>query len=680
MAALSTFTEDYSAALDSEKWDIFNAVATGGVLELTPPNTAATETYAWTDGWVGHSLDSVYFQVVRPPQSTGGPVFQYLRVRNTSDDGTYIDWLIDSSNGHLIARYQTSFTPDGNDVDLGVWDEVDHKWLKIELSGGTLTWQTAPDAGGTPGTWTVQRTKTSVTGFTDVVPAFFAIKTDTATLTQSVQIDGLNTTGTSESVSHATSGALTGSGASLAGTAARTRQHAATGDLQAAGAILDATATHQGPHAASGDLVGPGAALSGVAARTRQHAASGDLTGPGASVTGAAALNKTHATDGVLQGAGAAVEAAAARTLVHDTSGDLAGPGAAVEGAASRTRLHETDGVLAGQTATLAATALRENTSKTDSIRDAFDGAALDTGMWTASVPQGTGSSVLAGGALVQTVTSGETGDRVEVISVNAKDLTDSHVFARLSQPIQTAGSGDGAEAVLEVEASAGNSLSWHQQSVGTLEAQRTEGGVVQDNVIRSYTPSTDAWLRIREKDGTVYWQTAPASSDDPPLEGQWVTRYSLPVSSLAFALTAVKVRFTAGVWWNQGGIPTQPAKWDCVNTQTRAALSHDTSGDLAAAGASLAGAASIRVQHATSGALAGSGASLSAAAGHGPEHRCSGALVGSSAIISANGSTSDATRKLWIDAQDMAGAWSDKPQSADPWTPVPESGSSWGS
>lgn len=116
-------------------------------------------------------------------------------------------------------------------------------------------------------------------------------------------------------VTHATSGAITGAGSTVAGTAA-----------------------HVAKHATSGALVGPGSTVSGSATRFRAHPTSGTLAGPGSTVTGSAARTRQHATSGALSGAGASVAGSAQRTgaaVTHSTSGVLTGPGASVSGSAA---------------------------------------------------------------------------------------------------------------------------------------------------------------------------------------------------------------------------------------------------------------------------------------------------------------------------------------------------------
>lgn len=175
-------------------------------------------------------------------------------------------------------------------------------------------------------------------------------------------------------VIHATTGALTGPGATVAGAAARSRAMGSSGVLVGPGADAAGAATRFRTHAASGVLVGSGSGISGVsarisihgtsgtlagngsllggvAARTRQHPTSGALTGTGSVVAGSAArigAPSAHATDGILVGPGASVSGLAARSRAFSATGALTGQASQVAGAASRTRLHDASGVMAG--------------------------------------------------------------------------------------------------------------------------------------------------------------------------------------------------------------------------------------------------------------------------------------------------------------------------------------------
>ncbi len=180
---------------------------------------------------------------------------------------------------------------------------------------------------------------------------------------------------------HPTTGVLTGPGAAIVGTAARTRAHPTTGALTGPGAALAGSADRQDApagviHDTSGALAGQGAAVAGTSARTRQHATTGTLTGQGASVAGTASRTRQHATTGALAGQGAQIAGASARTRQHASSGTLTGPGAAIVGSSARTRAHPTNGALAGAGAVLAGNTARTRQHAASGVL-AGQGAAL---------------------------------------------------------------------------------------------------------------------------------------------------------------------------------------------------------------------------------------------------------------------------------------------------------------
>jgi hypothetical protein len=141
-------------------------------------------------------------------------------------------------------------------------------------------------------------------------------------------------------VTHATTGALTGPGSTLTGSAARVGApvtHATTGTLTGQGTSLAGAATRFRAHPTSGLLSGQGSALAGTARHNVPHATSGTLAGQGTTLTGSAARTRAFATSGVLAGQQAAVVGSASRqaaAVTHDTFGELIGPQSIIVGEA----------------------------------------------------------------------------------------------------------------------------------------------------------------------------------------------------------------------------------------------------------------------------------------------------------------------------------------------------------
>jgi hypothetical protein len=617
MAAISTLQDGFPGSSLSGLWATFgtggtNTVTVGsGYVEFNIDGSVAAPNEVGIRSVDNYSLigSSVYARLVQPTASDGnlwnlGEDWMMLR-NEAGDEG--LGWLITYGNTRQIRAVAINDLSDwwsASEMTAINYSATDHAWLRIREDSGTIYWDTAPDSGGSPGTWTNRHSVAvaSLTNFDNSPGASVKLEMRTgywstpgadSWFAGNPRWDGVNTS-TSSAVTHATSGALAGSGAALAGTAARS--------------------TTASEHATSGALVGPGSALAGTAARSRTHTSSGALTGPGAALAGTAA--RSAAT-----------------------------------------------GALA-------------------SIQDAFDAASINTAKWdTFILGAAVGTISQVGGKLRLDLTSGVTGNQLLVQSDDIKSLVGSEVYTKLSRALVVTNNTGGAEARLSlVSTTADDALGWHQQADGTIEPQWRIAGLSVSGGAVSYTPATHAWLRIRESGGTVYWDTAPSSASDPPLPGDWVNRFSKPLSEL-FSVTSMKIVHAVTYWGGTPGAPTGPVEFDCVNTQTRAGVEHTTSGALAGPGASLVGAAARKIIHATSGALLAQAGSLAGQGRREKAHHCTGALVGDSAIITGISSTSDATRHLWVAAQDTGGAWADQSsQDSDPWTPVEDTGGAWGS
>lgn len=92
--------------------------------------------------------------------------------------------------------------------------------------------------------------------------------------------------GAAAGTTHTTTGALTGPGSTVAGTAVRLALHTTTGALVGPGTAISGTAARLALHTTTGALVGPGAAVSGTATRLALHTTTGILVGQGASISG----------------------------------------------------------------------------------------------------------------------------------------------------------------------------------------------------------------------------------------------------------------------------------------------------------------------------------------------------------------------------------------------------------
>lgn len=154
---------------------------------------------------------------------------------------------------------------------------------------------------------------------------------------------------------HQSTGALTGQGSVVTGSATRFRAHSSSGALVGQGSVLSGTATRFRAHASSGSLIGQGSVIAGTATRSTSsntHDASGSLVGQGSVVSGTALRFIAHTSSGTLIGQGSVVSGTALHNTTHASTGSLVGQGSEVVGTATRIPApvtHTSSGVLVGQ-------------------------------------------------------------------------------------------------------------------------------------------------------------------------------------------------------------------------------------------------------------------------------------------------------------------------------------------
>lgn len=218
-------------------------------------------------------------------------------------------------------------------------------------------------------------------------------------------------------VTHATTGALTGQGSTIAGSAAHIAKHATSGTLAGQSSTVVGSATRKRVMTTTGVLTGPGSVIAGSADRQDAptfvtHAATGALTGAGSSITGSAARLRAMASTGALVGQGSVIVGSASNYTVHGSSGVLVGAGSTVVGSAARHRAMASTGALTGAGAALAGSAARsgapavhETTGALQGAGSVIDASATRTG---AAVTHETSGALVGGGsALVGLALSG---------------------------------------------------------------------------------------------------------------------------------------------------------------------------------------------------------------------------------------------------------------------------------
>lgn len=429
-------------------------------------------------------------------------------------------------NGNLIARYNK--VSDGSWVYLNsvTYSSTNHQWLKISESGGTITFWTAPDSSGSPGTWT---------SFATV-----AVSTlDWPIHSLVTQLD----TGIYSTLSGGT-GITGGAQWSQFNTAVAT----ATGTLAATESGADTFAS-TGAVAVAGSL-----AVSESGSDTL--AASGSVPATGSLAVSEAGSDTFAATGSVPATGSLAVTEAGADTFASTGAVKVAGSLGATE---SGSDTFAADGTVtsSGVTGDLGATESGADAFSStgypyapllQTLQDAFGDSSIDFGKWHEY--SDSGCSVTEGsGVLSQTINSRATGYAKLAADFNFWNLTGSHCTVRLHRPIQGSWTGGAAETIIHLY----NAV----MPVGNAVAFGWENG---DLVARYFSPvdgwhyvtagaydsTNHQWLRISESGGTITWWTAPDNGGSP---GTWTSYGTVPVVDIGFPITNLVFQLDSGIY-----------------------------------------------------------------------------------------------------------------------------------
>ncbi|MGB4758635.1 MAG: glycoside hydrolase family 6 protein [Candidatus Saccharimonadales bacterium] len=113
---------------------------------------------ATTYSLVGKSIFARAF----PPSANGASTEALLNMNvNSITSGTGLNIRINQATGTIAFRSVVGFV-DANAVTIP-YDEAQHAWIRIREQGGTVYWETAPESGSGPGTWTNRRVTNAAT-------------------------------------------------------------------------------------------------------------------------------------------------------------------------------------------------------------------------------------------------------------------------------------------------------------------------------------------------------------------------------------------------------------------------------------------------------------------------------------------------------------------------------------
>jgi hypothetical protein len=182
-------------------------------------------------------------------------------------------------------------------------------------------------------------------------------------------------------------------------------------------------------------------------------------------------------------------------------------------------------------------------------LLDDFEDGVFDPGLWGNAFVTGATAYAEIGGRFVVTVPAGENGFS-GYETTNAYDLEDDRIFVEVAE----APPFGSAIAIFQVFGTTGTSLGLaFEYDRGDLIVRRRNMGMLTVLATTLYNPIAHRWWQIREKAGTVYFETSPDGAG-------WVQFHQMP---RPFPLGAAYFNLSAGA--NSSGADAS-ARFDNVN------------------------------------------------------------------------------------------------------------------
>lgn len=189
-------------------------------------------------------------------------------------------------------------------------------------------------------------------------------------------------------------------------------------------------------------------------------------------------------------------------------------------------------------------------------LTDSFTGTTVDTSKWIVNQVSG-GTVAQVGDRLHLTPSTGTSYTAATILSATDYDLTNGSIYIKY---LQRVGSTSGTESSFEIRDSVeGTNISfgfWDDSGDG-LHAQFRNFGTNEFN--EHFTtlvhPTDYAWLRLRHSGSTMFWDTAPSTASNPPLESEWVNRASYTTS--VFDPGRVKAVVNSNTFTTQSSVGT---------------------------------------------------------------------------------------------------------------------------
>jgi hypothetical protein len=198
--------------------------------------------------------------------------------------------------------------------------------------------------------------------------------------------------------------------------------------------------------------------------------------------------------------------------------------------------------------------------------------APLDTAVWTPHVDRVGDTVQFVNGVADLAVNGTTTFSQVDVRTKYGFSLIGSSAFVKLVRPARMAGDVTGitTQFMLVIGGTTTNDrVRWEIDSDGHMYAVYTIDEAAHDiaTVVANYwaSPQTYTWLRMRESGGTLYWDSAPDTASNPPVEADWVNRFSCPVDATArpeYVTPTLLLSYSS-----PASAPIQSAQFDGLNT-----------------------------------------------------------------------------------------------------------------
>jgi len=168
-------------------------------------------------------------------------------------------------------------------------------------------------------------------------------------------------------------------------------------------------------------------------------------------------------------------------------------------------------------------------------IEDDFEDATIDPGLWSVGSPQNIDIGLLSG-RLYLAPTPSLTPAWGEVLSVGAYDLTHCAVVVELAAVLTHDGDQMTTFGICEGTWENGASFSIRY---GMLQSRMFVGSTQTEFDETTYDPSEHKWLRLREADSTLYFETSPDAQS-------WTEQYQTTAPAY---VTYATIRFAAGTF-----------------------------------------------------------------------------------------------------------------------------------